>query len=223
MPAQRLEVPPELNRNAQRVVDAGFEETGVLVLKNVAEVLGVPDLSDVDVLDVGCGVRFTQTIVNRDVPIRSYTGVDIEPKLIGWLQKNVRDPRFRFALWEVRNEVYRKRAKPLTRDSRLPVEGTFDLICLYSVFTHLSPADADAMAHVLRPHVRPNGRMLFTAFIKDEVGTFLDQDPENPLLKAVYAEPYLTGILEKNGWRVLKSIPRRREYFVAHQILCGPA
>ena len=223
MPAKRLEVPAELNRNAQRVVDAGFEETGLLVLANVAEVLGVPDLSKLDVLDVGCGVRFTQTIVNRDVPIRSYTGVDIEPKLIDWLQKNVRDPRFRFALWEVRNEMYRRRAKPLTRDSRLPVEGTFDLICLFSVFTHMGPDDADAMAHVLRPHARPEGRLLFTAFIDDEVGTFRDKDPDTPLRKAVYAEPYLRGILEKNGWRVLKSIPRRREMFVAHQLLCGPA
>ena len=223
MPAKRLEVPPELNRNAQRVVDAGFEETGLLVLANIAEVLGVPDLSALDVLDVGCGVRFTQTIVNRDVPIRSYTGVDIEPKLIGWLRKNVRDPRFRFALWEVRNDMYRKRAEPLTRDSRLPVEGTFDLICLFSVFTHMGPEDADAMAHVLRPHVRHEGRLLFTAFIDDEVGTFRDKDPETPLRKAVYAEPFLRGILERNGWRVLKSIPRRREMFVAHQLLCGPA
>lgn len=223
MPARRLEVPPELNRNAQRVVDAGFEETALLVLANVAEVLGVPDLGKLDILDVGCGGRFTQTIVNRGVPIRSYTGVDIEPKLIGWLQENVRDPRFRFALWEVRNDMYRKRAKPLTRDSRLPVEGTFDLICLFSVFTHMGPDDADAMLHVLRPHARADGRLLFTAFLDDEVGTFRDKDPETPLRKAVYAEPHLRGIIERNGWRVLKSIPKRREMFVAHQLLCGPA
>jgi SAM-dependent methyltransferase len=222
MPAKRLQVPAELNRNAQRVVDAGFEETGLLVLANVAEVLGVPDLGNLDVLDVGCGVRFTQTIVNRDVPIGSYTGVDIEPKLITWLQKNVRDPRFRFALWEVRNEMYRKRAEPLSRASRLPVEGQFDLICLFSVFTHMGPPDADAMLHVLRPHARPEGRLLFTAFIDDEVGTFRDKRPDTPLRTAAYAEPYLRGIVEENGWRVLKSIPRRREMFVAHQFLCGP-
>ena len=223
MAARRLEVPAELNRNAQRVVDAGFEETGLLVLANVAEVLGVADLANIDMLDVGCGVRFTQTIVNRDVPIRSYTGVDIEPKLISWLQKNVPDPRFRFALWEVRNAMYRNRGEPLSRASRLPVEGEFDLICLFSVFTHMGPADADAMLHVLRPHARKDGRLLFTAFIDDSVGTFRDKEPETPLRVAAYAEPHLRGIVEKNGWRVLKSIPRRREMFVAHQFLCGPA
>ena len=222
MPARRIEVPPELNRNAKRVVDAGFEKTGALVLRNVAEVLGVPDLSGVDMLDVGCGVRFTQTIVNRDIPIRSYTGVDVEPKLIRWLQKNVADPRFAFALWDVRNDMYNKRGRPFTRDSKLPVTGEFDLVCLFSVFTHMNPSDADAMLHVLRPHVRPSGHLLFTAFVDDAVGTFADRRPEKPLNVATYAEPFLRSLVEKNGWRVERSIPKRRDRYVAHQFLCEP-
>ncbi len=40
----------------------------------VVERLGLRDLSESDVLDVGCGVRFTQAIINRDISINSYTG-----------------------------------------------------------------------------------------------------------------------------------------------------
>ncbi len=223
MAAKRIEAPPELNRNCRRIAEAGVEETGLAVLANVAEILGRRDLADVSMLDVGCGVRFAQTIVNRNVPIRSYVGVDVEPKVIDWLKKNVADPRFSFALWEVQNAMYNKRGAPFTRDSKLPVSGTFDVICLFSVFTHLSPTDADAMLHVLRPYAAPNGRLLFTAAIDDSVGTFADKVPDKPLNVATFAEPYLRGMIEKNGWRVEKSIPPRRESFVMHQFLCSPA
>lgn len=222
MHTRRIEVPPEFIRNSRRVVTAGVEETGSLVLQNVVEVLGVTDLSAVDMLDVGCGVRFTQTILNRDIPIRSYTGVDVEPTLIRWLQANVGDPRFTFAFWDVRNDMYNKRGQPFTRESTLPVSGQYDLICLYSVFTHLSPSDADAMLHVLRPHVRATGQLLFTAFIDDTIDTFADRHPDKPLNVATYAEPFLRSLVEKAGWRVKKSIPNRRDSYVAHQFLCGP-
>ena len=46
-------------------------------MKLVVERLGLRDLSESDVLDVGCRVRFTQAIINRDIPILSYTGVDV--------------------------------------------------------------------------------------------------------------------------------------------------
>jgi SAM-dependent methyltransferase len=220
---RRLEAPADLNRNGKRVIDAGHEETAALVLANVCEILGVKDLGETDVLDVGCGVRFSQTILNRGIPVRSYTGVDVEPKVIAWLKKNVVDERFAYALWDVRNAMYNKRGAPFTRESRLPVEGKYDLICLFSVFTHLSPSDSDAMLHVLRPHVRPEGHLLFTAFIDDAVGEFADRKPDKPLNVATYSEAAMRAMIEKNGWRVLKSIGKRREAYVAHQFLCGPA
>ena len=223
MNTQRIEAPPELNRNNRRVQEVGYEESGERLLRHMAEVAGLTDLATTDVLDVGCGVRFTQTIVNRAIPVRSYTGVDVEPKVIDWLQANVCDPRFRFALWEVRNDMYNKRGKPFTRDSRLPVDGTFDFICMFSVVTHLAPADADAMLHVLRPHARDGGKLFFSAFVDDAVATFLDRDPVHPLRKATYNERHLTEIVTRNGWRVTKSIPRRRDLLVAHQFLCVPA
>ena len=44
----------------------------------------------------------------------------------------------------------------------------FDLICLFSVFTHLAPDDYREMLRVLRPLVRPDGKLFFSLYI-DEV------------------------------------------------------
>ena len=35
---------------------------------------------------MGCGVKVTQAILNHDIPIRSYTGVDVYGEMIEFLQ-----------------------------------------------------------------------------------------------------------------------------------------
>jgi hypothetical protein len=61
----RLEVPAHLHRNSASVASLGFEETGVHLMELAARRVGLPSLATVDVLDVGCGIRFAQTIVNQ--------------------------------------------------------------------------------------------------------------------------------------------------------------
>lgn len=70
---KRLVVPDHFNRNTRRVHAIGPEKTGRVLLRVACDALGLEDLSGCDVLDVGCGVRFAQTILNCDVPIRSTT------------------------------------------------------------------------------------------------------------------------------------------------------
>jgi SAM-dependent methyltransferase len=49
------------------------------------------------------------------------------------------------------------------------IEGRrFDLICLFSVFTHLDPVDYVAMLRLLRRYVRPDGRLFYTLFINEQ-------------------------------------------------------
>ncbi len=220
---RKLVAPPEFNRNSKRIRKLDPDETGALMIDQALTALGLDDLSNSSVLDVGCGVRFTQTIINRGLPLKSYTGVDVEPKLIKWLKHNVSDSRFTYAHWKVRNAMYNKRGKPFTRESRLPVDGKFDVIWLFSVMTHLSPDDTDAMLAVLRRHVAPEGRLLFTAIIDDEVDGFVDRVPDKPLLNAVFSNAYMTQLIEKNGWRVERVIPKQPENFVNQQYLCRPA
>jgi len=160
-------IPPRFIRSA--VTDEDATVAGAIeLLEELAALAGRPDLADVDLLDVGCGVKFTQAIVNNGLAIASYTGVDVFADMIDYLRVHVDDPRFTYRRIDVRNELYNPVAPPFTVDTDLGVgDRTFDLICLYSVFTHLDPTDYVTMLQVLRPRVRPEGRLAFTVFLDE--------------------------------------------------------
>jgi SAM-dependent methyltransferase len=217
-----LIVPEELNRNAPDVQASGPEHTGCVLMDLVVERLGLRDLSESDVLDVGCGVRFTQAIINRDIPIKSYTGVDVHRPLIEYLQREVDDPRFSFSTWNARNARYNPEGEQITPESRLPVEGMFDIIWLFSVFTHLGPSDADALLAILRRRIRPGGALFFSAFLDDSIDSFEDRLPDHPLSHPCYAERYLRELAVANGWRVASVSPPSREHFIQYYLICHP-
>ena len=87
----RLEVPAHLHRNASRVVAAGYEHSGETLINLATRLAGIADLSDIDVLDMGCGVRHTMTIINRGIPIKSYTGVEVNRPIVDFLKEHAVD------------------------------------------------------------------------------------------------------------------------------------
>ena len=138
------------------------------LLSHLARSVGRDDLGGTDVLDVGCGVKFTQAILNHDIPIGTYTGVDVHRPMIEVLQAEVTDPRFTYHHFPVRNALYHPDAEPMHPGSDLGVgDQTFDVICLFSVFTHLDPTDSSALLQILRRHVRPDGVLFFTIFLNE--------------------------------------------------------
>jgi hypothetical protein len=71
---------------------------------------------------------------------------------------------------------------------RLPVDGDYDLVMGFSLFTHLPPDDAACMLHLARKGVRGDGFLFFSAFCDDSVYRFEDRVPGKPLLKAYYKD-----------------------------------
>lgn len=64
--------------------------------------------------------------------------------------------------------MYNPEGTPLSASSTLPLDGaTFDLIGLFSVFTHLDPTDYRRMLEVLRPHARPDSRLVYSLFLHE--------------------------------------------------------
>lgn len=162
-----LVAPSELCRNAVRdpaaVIDAAVELIG-----HMSRHVGVSDLNDLDVLDFGCGVRFTQAFLNRGVPIKHYVGVDVSRPVIDFLRSKVSDPRFEFFHLDAHNELYNPTGQLLSELTVPEIEGRrFDLICLFSVFTHLAPPDYSAMLRLLRRFVKRDGRLFYTLFINE--------------------------------------------------------
>ena len=72
----------------------------------MCDAIGLTDLSRTELLDVGCGTKFSEAFLNHDVPIKRYVGIDIYGEMIEFLQHEVDDPRFEYVHLDVRNELY---------------------------------------------------------------------------------------------------------------------
>jgi SAM-dependent methyltransferase len=256
-----LEVPRGLWRTAQRDKDTWIA-SALALLELVARSFGRSDLSTASVLDVGCGTKFTKVILERDVPIGHYVGVDTSADVIAYLNANVDDPRFEFHHLDAHNDLYNPQGRALDSFTELPVGGeTFDAICLFSVFTHLAPHDFRAMLELLRPCVASDGGLVFSLFVDeglrpevrealqrglaqrmadgdasvaaaveerlstsvspDGVPDFVDRIPDQPLMQAVYSEPYARQLLDGTGWTPVALHPPEEPY-IQHYFVCRP-
>jgi SAM-dependent methyltransferase len=143
-------------------------ESGITAVDLLSRAIGQADLSRVDLLDVGCGTNLVKVILDGALPIGHYSGIDASMEVIDWLQANVSDPRFEFHHLDARHPIYNPDGQPLTSFELLLVgPQRFDLISLFSVFTHLAPDDYVAMLRLLRRHVKPDGTLLFSLFLID--------------------------------------------------------
>ncbi len=220
---QEINVPKELQRNHPDVLAAGVEHTGEILLANLARRIERPDLGGLDLLDVGCGVRFTQTLINRALAFNSYTGIEVYLPIVQWLKDNVegKDERFHFVHWNVHNAMYNKKAPPMSACEALPVEDSYDLIMGFSLFTHLAPDDASQMLKLTRKVVRPEGFLFFSAFCSESLETFEDRVPGKPLLNAYYNPSYLKRLLKVEGWKTISYA--QPGAYIASSFLCGPS
>lgn len=158
-------------------------ESGKFAVELLCSTLGRADLDDVEVLDVGCGTKVVKTLLDQDIPIGRYAGVDAYPPVVEWLQAHVTDPRFEFHHLDAHNERYNPGGTELASFERLPVGAArFDLICLFSVFTHLAPHDFVAMLRLLRVHAKSDAVLVFSLFL---------EDPDHP---SPYARAAIEGL-----------------------------
>jgi SAM-dependent methyltransferase len=164
--ATPLHVPPDLRRDARCADEEASVESAVWLIGHMCEQLGLEDLGGSEVLDFGCGVRFSQAFLKYGLPIKRYVGVDLHAGLIEFLQKQVREPRFDYHHVNAHNELYNPAGEVMGEATRLPIEGqAFDVICLFSVFTHLAPPDFRALLKLLRRFTRPDGRLFFSLYL----------------------------------------------------------
>jgi Methyltransferase domain len=164
-------------------------------------------------------VKFTQALYGRKIPVKRYHGVDVNRRMIKFLIQNVKEPKFSCKYISIYNARYHRRGgEPLSADIDIGVPGQiFDLVCLFSVFTHLSPEDYQAMLHLTRKYVATDGTLIF---IDDTIeGDFVDLDPDFPLLKAVYRERAVREFADAANWSVTRIFrPGKRQ----HRIVCRP-
>ncbi|NNE74483.1 MAG: class I SAM-dependent methyltransferase [Acidimicrobiales bacterium] len=215
-----------------------------LITKMCADT-GRPDLGDTDLLDLGCGVRFSQAILTFDLPLKSYTGVDVYGEMIAFLQDTVDDPRFAYVHDDVHNSLYNPDTAVAIADSPLPLAGKYDLICGFSLFTHLAPDDFAAMLERAHAVAADDAWLYFTAYLDEltpgghgyidtlllslgldpsamapveERPDYREGNPEVPLQLSLYSRKHALELVEQSPWTleaVLDPVP-----YAQHQFIC---
>ena len=127
--------------------------------------------------------------------------------------------------------------------TRLPLgDQKFDVICLYSVFTHLAPHDYNTMLQVIRPYIKSTGKLVFSVFVDELSGTgygliekiardsadtwqpggqaFRDAYPGKPLQWALYSREHALELIDGTGWEVQELLMPTAE--VQHHFICTP-
>jgi SAM-dependent methyltransferase len=219
-------VPARFNRNSPDVQQMGPPaDTGRWLIEYMCERIGIANLDGLELLDVGCGVRFADAIINRNISLKSYFGIEVDKEIIEFLTANCTDLRLSFAHFDVRHPLYNLGGAPLLPDTTLPVDQKmFDVICMFSVMTHQIPEDAAALFTILRRHVKDGGRLFFSATLEDGDFGYREMFPETPTANSVYALGRLTEILETNGWRILSVEGNNpRGLPIQDSLLCAPA
>ena len=82
-----LVVPAEFNRNSVNVTSLMTpEQSGIWLLERMRQHIGFETYANKKVLDFGCGVRFSQAIINTDYPFGTYCGLNVFRPMIEFLQ-----------------------------------------------------------------------------------------------------------------------------------------
>jgi SAM-dependent methyltransferase len=171
--------------------------------------------SEDHVLDVGCGIGRTAIPLAAVLSGKgSYDGFDLSPAAIEWCSREItsRYPNFRFAHIDLFNGAYNPSGTISPAEFTFPYEDEqFDLVFVYSVFTHLLPEDLEHYLAEVTRVLKKGGRMLGTFFILNEaalqeLSSGLEADPEaahiaKSLLEHDQGE-WATGIELAQEWMV---------------------
>lgn len=243
-PTDRFVIPSKLLRGGLKANEQKYVKSGRELINFTCRRLGLEDFGRSDVLDMGCGTKFTQAFLDYKLPLQHYTGIDVYAEMIAYLQQQVRDPRFEYHHMNIHNAMYNVDGLPLTAETRLPVRGRqFDVICLFSVFTHLAPHDYVNMLKVMRPCIRDHGQLIFSLYLDELSGTghgliediarergggwepsglpFRDAYPGKPLQWALYSRDHALALIEGTGWQVENLY--MPEKYIQHHFVCSPA
>jgi SAM-dependent methyltransferase len=125
-------------------------------------------LPDERVLDVGSGIGRTARWLTPYLTEGSYEGFDINPGSVAWCKQEItsRYPNFRFTHLDLFNAAYNPNGQLRAEELTFPyADGEFDVVCLFSVFTHLMPADLERYLAESHRVLKPGGRIHASCFL----------------------------------------------------------
>ncbi len=187
----------------------------------MVENLGLSTKSSV--LDLGCGSgRIALGILDRVGEIRGYRGVDVNKRFLRWAWRHItpEHPNFQFIHLNAKNDYYNPEGERMDNDFMLPFgECEFDIICLFSVFTHMLTDDVRTYLKEFQRILQPKGKVFMTVNLEDGVPDVTNnpigyrgrQEYKRPLTTVRYNRSFFESLLDKSGFRVDGYDPNLRE------------
>ncbi len=191
--------------------DEYFLSTGISEVDRIIESFGLTAKSRI--LDVGCGVgRLPIGILARIGEIQHYRGIDVSKSSIQWCRRHITPLHtgFQFVHIDFKNARYNPKGKAINIDFRLPFDDEeFDIIYLYSVFSHMTTEDIRLYLKEFQRLLVPSGKVFLTAFLENEVPD-MTVNPRNyrmcttkePLLRVLYNKDFFYSLLTDNNFDV---------------------
>lgn len=201
-----------------------FVKSGQGLVTTLVEAAGLESRSNV--LDVGSGLgRLAIPLTEFIVPPGSYDGLDIVERGIRWCKERITPgrPFFQFTHANIFNAEYNPGGNVKASEYEFPYrDASFDVVCLFSVFTHMLTADVEHYVAEISRVLRPGGRMAATFLIIDgesraamRAGRSIynfgyKEGPQwlfrgsmaSPELAVAYEDTYVKDLCRRNGLRV---------------------
>ncbi len=177
------------------------------------------------VLDIGCGIGRAAIPLTKYINEKgSYEGFDIVKSGIKWCKKNISKnyPNFNFKHIDLKNDLYNLSSENEAKKFVFPYKNNeFDVVFLFSVFSHMLPEDVDNYLSQINRVLIDNGVCYATFFIlNDEVKAFMQNNNGIKFLydkkdyalhdknvkeaNVAYKEPFLKKMIEKNNFEIEK-------------------
>ena len=176
------------------------------------------------VLDIGCGIgRLALPMTQYLDDAGSYDGVDPVAAGIEWCAATITPayPNVRFHHLDLAHPLYNADGALPTAGTRLPfADGSFDLVCMISVLTHLDQPEALHYAGEAARLLAPGGVCFATAFLMNppareallagrgrigfdpgEAGPVYQSNPDAPLAGVAFDEDVLLEMFLRHGLR----------------------
>ncbi len=143
---------------------AAFARLGGVIADDLENYAGLTARSRV--LDIGCGVGRVALALARRYPHLDYTGIDVDRPSIDGCRANPALRQFSFQRIDVANNLYNAGGAEAAASYRLPFsDGSFDVVYVVSVFTHMFPDACRNYSKEILRVLRPGGACAVTAIL----------------------------------------------------------
>ncbi|MGP7999414.1 MAG: class I SAM-dependent methyltransferase [Streptosporangiaceae bacterium] len=174
-------------------------------------------------LDIGSGTgRLAVPLTKVITPPGSYDGLEIVERGVRWCSTRITPayPHFRFTHANIFNAEYNPGGTAKAAEYVLPYgDASFDVVCLFSVFTHMLTADVERYVTEISRVLRPGGRLAATFLIINDETTksmrdgngiynfayhvgpqwLFEEGMSAPELAVGYDEQYVRDLYASNG------------------------